>query len=164
MFRAATSDRYETAVDLLTRTDEASDFTPNVSIFEKELDPRGHRKIEDLLVRDHERAEHRSAHAKGARAHRPRGSTVCCILVKQNRLLEWSREVDTWRTLPESDLIVDVALVEPIPVRALLDAAAAAAGEVTARAMLAKHHLVVEAALAEQQAKGEGRNAQRSTR
>jgi len=159
VLRVATSDRYETAVDLLTRTDEASDFAPDVSVFQKELDPTGHRKLEDLSF-EITNEQSIGVPTRKARELTARGvRRVFCILVKQNRVLEWSREADTWRTLLESDRIEDVALVEPIPVRALLDAGAA--DELTARALLAKHHPIVEAARAADRADGELRGEAR---
>src|SRR5205807_2084448 len=45
---------------------------------------------------------------------------VFCVLVKQGRLLEWSRETDGWATVPETSSIDDACLVRPLPVAALL--------------------------------------------
>jgi hypothetical protein len=46
-------------------------------------------------------------------------------LVEQNRVPEWSREIDGWATMPKGAVIEDRCLVRPIPVKALLDATSA---------------------------------------
>jgi hypothetical protein len=150
--RSTARSDHETAVDLLTRTDEASDLAPDVSVYPKEMDPSGRRKIDELSF-EIASEQSISVPTKKARALIGRGARrVFCVLVKQSRVLEWSREADTWQTLPETGVIDDPVLVRPLPVRALLDAAAA--DRATVEAMIVKDHPALHASQAAARAEG----------
>src|SRR5262249_32345787 len=77
---------------------------------------------------------------------------VFCLLVKQRRVMEWSRETDAWTPLLNEAVIEDRCLLRPLRVEALLDAAEADAA--VAQALLDRHVPVLERALAEREAKG----------
>ncbi|MCU0686372.1 MAG: Uma2 family endonuclease [Polyangiaceae bacterium] len=110
VLRAHTAPGYRFAVDMLTRTDEASDFAPDASIFLDEPDPRtGGRRLEDLAFE----VSHKQALAvptKKARELARRGvRRVFCLLVGKKSVLEWSRETDAWRPLTRDSLIIDLS-------------------------------------------------------
>lgn len=126
VLRAHVKSGYRSAVDMLTRTDLGSDVAPDASVFSAEADPEtGGRQIERLAF------EISSEQTIGvptikARKLAQRGvRRVFCILVKKNRMMEWDRDIDGWRTLPAQSVIEDPCLAHPLKVAALLDATAA---------------------------------------
>ncbi|WP_394827406.1 hypothetical protein [Pendulispora albinea] len=162
VLRASVGPGYTAAVDLLTRTDDASDFAPDASIYPSAPDASGHRRLEELAFEvTNEQAL--SVPSKKARELVRRGvRRVFCILVKstrvaQPRVLEWSRHTDGWQPMPADAVIEDACLVVPIKARALIDAAMA--DETVARALLVKKNEVIEAALRDEHRAGtiEGR-------
>lgn len=144
---------YRGAVDMLTRTGETSDFAPDASIFSTEPDlETGGRRLEELAfeVTDKQALavptdKARKLIARGVRR-------VFCILVKQRRMLEWSRETDAWTPLPPHALLEDPCLSRPLSIDAILGAATA--DDAVARALLAKGVPALEAALAEREQAG----------
>lgn len=159
VLRASVADGYTAAVDLLARTDESSDFAPDASIYPSDLDKDGHRQLEELSF-EITSEQALSVPTGKARELILRGvRRVFCILVRQARVLEWSRATDGWQTLHEDSFIEDRTFVRPLAVRALLDAAACDAA--VAQALLARRNPVIEAAIAEGQERGEleGRRA-----
>jgi hypothetical protein len=117
---------YEVAVDMLTRTSRIDDIAPDVSIYAIAPDPRtGGRQLEELAF---EVASAESLGHAGARAAKliARGvRRVFVIDVERGRALEWSSMLDAWSMLARSSTLADPVLATPIPVEALLDAAAA---------------------------------------
>jgi hypothetical protein len=77
---------------------------------------------------------------------------VFCVLLKKGRVLEWSRAVDGWATMPETSSIQDPCLVRPLPVAALLDAARA--DDEMGEALLVKRPPSIRRALSESEGKG----------
>ena len=154
VLRAIRADSERVAVDLLTRTEEASDFAPDASVYPSERDPEtGGRRLEELAF---EVASEQSigVTTKKARELARRGvRRVFCILIKQRRVLEWSREIDGWRTMPESEVIEDPCLAAPLPIRALLDPAAA--DEAVVAGLLARGVPAIMQLQAESEAIGE---------
>jgi Uma2 family endonuclease len=147
---------YRGAVDMLTRTSETSDFAPDASIFAQGRDRKtGGRKLEELAfeVTDQQAL---SVPTDKARKLVARGvRRVFCVLVKQQRVMEWSRETDGWQPLQNKAVIDDACLVRPLPIAALLDAAGT--DDAVARALLDKHVPALEHALAMSAAEGEAR-------
>lgn len=145
---------YVPAVDMLTRTDASSDFAPDFSIFPAEPDPAtGGRKLEEIAF---EIASEQSltVPTRKARELVRRGvRRVLCLLVKQRRVLEWSREEDGWRTLPGDAVLEDPCLVRPLPVGALLDAAQA--DDAIGRALLEKRPPSIARALETERSRGQ---------
>ena len=144
---------YIPAVDMLTRTAGASDFAPDVSVFPAEPDPETKgRRLEELAF-EVASEQALSVPTEKARELIRRGvRRVFCVLVKQRRVLEWSRETDGWATLPESAVIDDRCLVRPLPVAALLDAALA--DDAVVQALLVKRPPSLVRALEAQLAEG----------
>jgi Putative restriction endonuclease len=144
---------YRGAVDLLTRTDDASDFAPDASVFAEEPDPRtGGRRLEELAFEVSDK-QALSVPTKKARELVRRGvRRVFCLLVGKKSVLEWSRETDGWRPLARGSVIEDRCFVRALPVRALVDAAAGDAAVV--EALRARKVPAFEAALAGERAEG----------
>ena len=128
---------YVPAVEMLTRTSATSDFAPDFSIFPAARDPKtGGRRLEEIAF-EVASEQALSVPTRKARELARRGvRRVFCLLVKQRRVLEWSRETDGWEPLPEDGTITDPTLVRPLPIAALLDAAKA--DDAVALALLAK--------------------------
>lgn len=144
---------YVPAVDLLTRTDPSSDFAPDFSIFPAEPDPTtGGRRLEEMAF---EIASEQSlaVTTRKARELVRRGvRRVLCLLVKQRRVLEWSREADDWVALTGDGVLVDRCLVQPLPIGALLDAAQA--DDAIALALLGKRPPSIARALEAERSQG----------
>lgn len=144
---------YVPAVDLLTRTDTTSDFAPDFSIFPAGPDPAtGGRKLEEIAF---EIASEQSlaVPTRKARELMRRGvRRVLCLLVKQRRVLEWSREADDWVALTGDGVLEDPCLVRPLPIGALLDAAQA--DDAIARALLEKRPPSIARALETERSQG----------
>jgi hypothetical protein len=139
---------------MLTRTSETNDFAPDVSVFPKERNPEtGGRRLEELAF---EVASTQSLSDAGHKAKKlvERGvRRVFAIDVERGRAVEWSKELDAWRTLPSDATIEDPALAATLPVEALVSAAKA--DDALARALLAKRNAVLTAALASERREGQ---------
>ncbi len=149
---AHVSREYRGAVDLLTRTGEVSDFAPDASVFPIGADETtGDRKLEELAfeIADEQAV---SVPTQKARELVARGvRRVFLILVKQHRMLEWSRETDAWSPLHDSSMIDDRCFARPLPVSAVLDGAAA--DDAVAGALLDRKVPALERALDERAAR-----------
>ncbi len=131
--RGALAPGYVGATDLLTRAGPSSDFATDTCIRREGIDPAtGARYLEELAfeivneqsLRDiTERAEDLSA--RGVRR-------IIAIFVKKGEVREWSAEQNDWVVLDPSSTLEDRTLVQPIPIRALLDRAEADAAVVRA--------------------------------
>lgn len=150
LLRAHVARGYRAACDMLTRTSRNNDFAPDASVYPEHGDAP--RQLDELAfeVTSEQRL---SIPTEKARELTRRGvRRVFAILVKQRRVLEWTREIDNWSALsPEGD-IEDRCLVRPLAVRALLDAAAVE--DEAARGMLAQNNAVLADAAARAEARG----------
>lgn len=116
----------DSATELLTCTGSDSDFATDACLLRKGIDPAtGARYLEELVfevvaeqsLRDiTERAQDLSA--RGVRR-------IIAIFVKTDEVREWSPSLHDWVILDPSGTIEDRMLATPLPVRALLDRAAA---------------------------------------
>jgi len=132
------------AVDMLTRTSEASDFAPDASVYPAARDPRtGGRLLEELAFEIASTQPLDNAGEKARELVRRGVRRVFCVVVKHARVLEWSTDTDTWSPLPTDHAIEDRCFVRPLPVRAILDATAADAAVVAALAAR-RHPAILE--------------------
>jgi hypothetical protein len=138
---------------MLTRTSEVDDFAPDFSVYPAAPDPEtGGRQLEELAF-EVASEQSLSIPTKKARELIRRGvRRVFCVLVKQRRVLEWSREIDGWATLPDDAVIEDRCLVRPVPIAALLDPALA--DDAVAESMLVKRPPSIARALREAEHEG----------
>jgi len=133
VLRAHIADGYLGAIDMLTRTSETSDFAPDASVYPAARDPAtGGRQLE-VLAFEVVSEQWIGVPSEKARELARRGVRwVFCLVLKTGRVLEWSRETDGWGVVSPEAAIEDEALARPLPVRALVDAAAADAAVVEA--------------------------------
>lgn len=139
LLRAHRSPLHEVATDMLTRTSERDDFAPDASVYPSARDPvTGGRQLEELAfeVLSTQRLGHAGTKAAKLAARGVR--RVFAVDVAKHRAFEWSRELGTWEMLASTAQIEDTALAVPLPVAALVNAAAA--DEATVRAYRAKRH------------------------
>ncbi len=148
----------DVASDMLTRTGETTEIAPDVSVFPHARDlVTGGRQLEQLAF---EIASTQSLGDAGRKAKQlsERGvRRVFAIDVERKRAFEWSRELGTWSILDTSSSIEDPSLAVALPVAALVRAAKT--DDVIAKALLAKHNPILEAALLEtrEEGKAEGK-------
>jgi hypothetical protein len=158
-----TTDDYFCATELLTRAGVGSDFATDACICREGIDPAtGGRHVEELAfevvaeqsLRDiTERAQDLTS--RGVRR-------MFAIFVKKGEVCEWSRERNDWVVLDPSGEIEDPALVQPIPIRALLDRAAA--DDAVARALLIKQNPVLMASAAKARDEGHAQGVAQMSR
>jgi Uma2 family endonuclease len=156
LLAAHVGEGFVAAVDMLTRTSDDSDFAPDASVYPEARDPRtGGRQLEELAFEIASTQPLDSAGEKARELVRRGVRRVFCIGVKHRRVLEWSRDTDGWSPLLGSTAIDDPCFVRPLPVRALLDAAAA--DEAVIAALDAREHPAIRAIEARGEARGEAR-------
>ena len=124
--RGGVAPGYVGATDLLTRTGERTQFAADTCIRREGIDPAtGTRYLEELafeVVNEQSLADV----TKRARDLTARGvRRVIAIFVKTNEVRDWSPTLDDWITFDPNGVIADRTLATPLPVRALLDRAAA---------------------------------------
>ncbi len=118
---------YVGAADLLTRVDVDSDFASDACVYKDEIDPQtGIRYLEELAFEVVSEQNEGVVTEKALRMHRRGVRRIFAIFVKgERRVGEWSSESRSWSLLDPSSHIEDPCLEVPLPVAALLDAAAA---------------------------------------
>ena len=124
--RGGVAPGYVGATDLLTRTGEHTQFAADTCIRREGIDPAtGARYLEELafeVVNEQFLADvtqrARDLTARGVRR-------VIAIFVKTNEVRDWSPTLDDWITFDPNGAIEDRTLAVPVPIRALLDRAAA---------------------------------------
>jgi hypothetical protein len=118
---------YIGAADLLTRVDSDSDFASDACVYKDEIDSRtGIRPLEEIAFEVISEQNEGVVTEKALRMHRRGVRRIFAIFVKgERRIGEWSAESRSWRILEPSSHIEDPCLKVPLPVAALLDAAAA---------------------------------------
>lgn len=115
---------YAAAIDMLTRTDETSDFAPDASVFPAGIDPEtGGRRL-DVLAFEIVSKQRLSLTKRKARKLVARGvERVFALVLTKNRALEWDRRTDAFRPIHLDEEIVHPSLAAPLPVGAMLDTA-----------------------------------------
>jgi Uma2 family endonuclease len=152
LVEAHAGNEFEVASEMLTRTSEFDDIAPDVSVFPKERNEGGGRKLEHLAF---EVASTESLSAAGRKANKLMGRgvrRVFVIDVARQRAFEWSVEQQAFRSLERDSVIEDRAFAAPLPIEALVHAAKA--DDAVAHALLVKQNPVLEAALAARRAEG----------
>jgi Uma2 family endonuclease len=157
LLEAHAADAYDVASDMLTRTSEIDDFAPDASVFLRERDETGQRRLEELAfeVVSTESLGHAGSKAATLTARGVR--RVFAIDVGRRRAFEWSRQTAGWRMLDSSGAIEDAALGASLPLDALVFAAKA--DDAMAGTLLSKNNPVLAAALSTSHGRGlvEGR-------
>ena len=153
LIEAHTGSGFKTAADLLTRTSKVDDFAPDISVYPAAPDPHtGRRQLEQLAFEIVSRQSLGRAGRKAAKLAGRGVRRVFAIDVERSRALEWSTDRRTWHELDAAGHIADPALEVPLPIEAMVHAAKA--DDAVARALVARHNLVIEAVRAEDRAAG----------
>ena len=117
---------YVGSVDLKTRVDVKQEFASDTCVRRSGIDPEtGSRYLEELVF---EIVYERSLQDTNARAQALAERGVrrqIAIFVKSGKVQEWSAASQGWRELDLRRSLQDPCLVEPLPLRALFDAARA---------------------------------------
>jgi hypothetical protein len=118
---------YVGAADLLTRVDVDSDFASDACVYKDGIDPQtGSRYLEEIVFEVVSEQNEGILTEKAVRMHRRGVRRIFAIFVKgERRVAEWSAESGSWRLLDPASAIADPCLKAPLPVAALLEAAAA---------------------------------------
>jgi hypothetical protein len=166
---------YTASTDLLTRRSKANDFATDTSVRRAGINPAtGRRYLEELSfeIFFQQSYEHTRTRARKVVAHGVR--RMFGIFVKERwpgsdeagevdcTVAEWSAERDDWSILAANAVIQDPALSLPVPVEALIDAAAS--DNAAARALLARSNPVLKAHDAKVRSEGHGEGRLSATR
>ena len=127
VLRAHVAPSYVTAVSLLTRFDQSSDFASDVCVRRAGVDPQtGTRHLEELAFMVVSEEKEQDVSEKVPRMHRRGVRRIFAIFVESRQVREWSSEGQgSWRRLGLASSIEDPCLVKPLPIAALLDKMAA---------------------------------------
>jgi hypothetical protein len=153
VLRAHAAPGFRTAADLLTRHDEESDFATDVCVFKDGIDPAtSTRYLEEIAFEVVSEQTERNVTEKAIRMHRRGVRRIFAVVIKGQRVCEWSPESQSWFPLDMSSRIEDPCLVAPLSVAALLDAAAA--DNAVVEALVAKGNPALRKREAAAEAKG----------
>jgi hypothetical protein len=158
VLRAHVAPGYLSAVDLLTRHGEKSDFASDACVFREGVDPAtGARHLEEIAFEVVSEQSERDVTDKAVAMHRRGVRRIFAVFVKGPRLSEWSPASQRWIGREAGSAIEDRCLAAPLPVSALLDAALA--DNAVAAALIAKGNpmLLKREAAAKAEGKVEGR-------
>ena len=126
VLQAHVASGYEAAADLITRHDVDSDFASDACVCKEGIDPEtGARYLEEIAFEVISTQNEKKATEKAVVMHRRGVRRIFGIWVKgRRRVCEWSAESRSWHLLDAGSRIEDPCLGAPLPVAALLDAAA----------------------------------------
>ena len=137
VLRAHVAPGYLTAVDLLTRHGEKSDFASDACVYRQGVDPAtGARHLEEIAFEVVSGQSVQDVTEKAVEMHRRGVRRIFAVFVKRPRLCEWSPASRSWCPLDAGSRIEDPCLAAPLAVAALLDAALA--DNAVAEALIAK--------------------------
>jgi hypothetical protein len=117
---------YIVSSDLLTRFGPKSNFATDVCVRKEGTDPEsGNRYLEELAfeIVNEQSLRHITVRAEDIAGRGVRRLIV--IFVKRGTVTEWSQAEHRFVPLPLDGVLDDPTLAQPIPIRAMLDAAAA---------------------------------------
>lgn len=147
---------YGVAVDMLTRTSDASDFAADVSVYEPifsaKTGAKTGRKLEEIVfeVVDRQAATIPTRKAVELTARGVR--RIFAVFVREKKVYEWSRAEGRWEPIEASSVLEDPCFVRPITARALVDWLVA--DDEVAKALLVKRPPSIQAALDERHTEG----------
>ncbi len=126
LIQAHVAPGYGAAADLLTRHDEESDFATDTCVSKKGVDPEtGERYLEEIAFEVVSEQNEGYVSEKARRMYRRGVRRIFTVWIKNQRVCEWSPEVQGWRLLDPDSWIEAPCLAAPLSVAALLDAALA---------------------------------------
>ena len=126
LLRGLAAPGYTVASDLKTRVSGDDDFASDSALVREGTDPETEtRYLEEIAFEVVDKQDPKIITEKVPRMIRRGVRRVFAVFVKTGRVKEWATETEEWVTLHPSALIEDPTLVEPVTVKALLDAAEA---------------------------------------
>jgi hypothetical protein len=157
LLRAHVAPGYEVAADLLTRHAVDSDFASNACIYKEGTDPAtGTRHLEEMAFEVVAEQNEKDATEKALLMQRRGVRRIFGLWVKgRRRLCEWSSVGQAWLRLDPDAQLEDPCLAAPLPISALLDAAAA--DNAVQEALIAKGNPAFRKREAAAEARGEAR-------
>ena len=125
LLRAHVTGDFLVAVDMLLRVAHDQDFAPDVSVYPRQREDDGRRKLDELsfeIVGEQPLSvATRKALALSARGVR----RLFAVDVEEGAVYEWDAALCVWSYLERSTLLTDRCFVRPLPVSAILNAAEA---------------------------------------
>jgi Uma2 family endonuclease len=149
---------FNVASEMLTRTSQAREFAPDVSVYPMARDPTtGGRLLQHLAFEVVSTVPLSTTGARAAELVRRGVRRVFAIDVGRARVMEWSAELGTWSMLQAGTYIDDRTLAVPLPIDELVRAGKA--DDAIARALIAKGNPVIADVRAQERTAGrqEGR-------
>ena len=143
LLEAYVRDEYDVATDMLTRTSATSDVAPDASVFPRARDPEtGRRQLEELAFEVLSTERLAEAQGKAAKLAERGVRRVFALDLGSQRVLEWSKSLETWQMLSPAGVIDDAVFAIPLPVEALVRAGKA--DDAVAQALIAKGNPAIE--------------------
>jgi Uma2 family endonuclease len=144
---------FNVASEMLTRTSQAREFAPDVSVYPMARDPiTGGRQLQHLAFEVVSTVPLSTTGARAAELMRRGVRRVFAIDVGRARVMEWSAELGTWGMLQAGTHIADRALAVPLPIDELVRAGKA--DDAIARALIGKGNPVIAEIRAQERAAG----------
>ncbi len=145
---------YIASTELLTRTDEESDFATDVCVRKVGKDPEsGWRHLEELSFEvAHSQTLENLKQVRVPKLVRAGVRRIFAILVQEGDVLEWSADAGEWIGLTPGDTIRDQVFVQPLEIEAILDAAKV--DQLVSKAQLAKREPYLMSVIKKARAKG----------
>ena len=154
---------YVVAVDMLTRTEDGSDFAADVSVYEAVGDPRveasSPRKLEEIVFEVVDRQAAAIPTRKAVELVARGVRRVFAVFTRERALFEWSSKEGRWERISGDAVIEDPCFVRPISANGIVDWLHA--DNEVAKALLVKRPEPIVQALAAEREEGreEGREA-----
>ncbi len=146
------------AMELLTRVGPGSDFATDACVRKEGIDPAtGQRHLEELAFEIVNEQSAKSIRVKAEDLAARGVRRFFAIFVKKGTVGEWSASKGAFQNLDLDGTIDDRCLERPLPVRALLEIAAA--DDAVGRALIDKRNPAIEAAVRQAEASGEATGA-----
>ncbi len=158
LLRAHLSPGYRVATDLATRHDWKDDFASDSAVVREGTDPSTGSRFREELAFEVVSEQNKATVTRKAPTMLQRGvDRVFAVFVKQGQVAEWVPDAEgkakgRWVELASDFKISHPSLAEPLPVGAILDAAAA--DDTVARALDAKGNPVIREIRAKEKAEG----------
>ncbi|MFY9822313.1 MAG: hypothetical protein WAM82_13100 [Thermoanaerobaculia bacterium] len=159
VLRAHVAPGYVGSADLLTRHAVDADFATDACVRKAGVDPAtGSRYLEEIAFEVVSEQREQDVQEKAVSMHRRGVRRIFAIssVKGPRRVREWAAESRSWRPLAGDAQIEDPCLVKPLPVAALLDAAAADNAVVEALAAKGNPEIRKREAAAEARGKAQG--------
>jgi Uma2 family endonuclease len=153
LIEAHAGPEFDVASEMLTRTSQAREFAPDVSVYPMARDPvTGGRQLEHLAFEVVSTVPLSTTGARAAELMRRGVRRVFAIDVGRSRVMEWLVALGTWSMLQAGTYIDDRSLAVPLPIDELVRAGKA--DDAVARALIDNGNPVIAEVRAQERAAG----------